>query len=97
MSIIKCYTSPLYLNTINNINMPDTFIKNNLSMVLTFLVAVFTAGGVFAEFTSLKNEIREVHQRLDKKIIVITKLEDRILTIEKQREYERGLYNHSIE
>lgn len=77
--------------------MPDTFIKNNLSMVLTFLVAVFTAGGVFAEFTSLKNEIREVHQRLDKKIIVITKLEDRILTIEKQREYERGLYNHSIE
>ena len=77
--------------------MPDTFIKNNLSIVITFLVAVFTAGGIFAEFTSLKNEIREVHQRLDKKIIVITKLEDRILTIEKQREYERGLYNHSIE
>jgi len=71
--------------------MPDTFIKNNLSIVITFLVAVFTAGGIFAEFTSLKNELDVVHNRLDKKIILIGELEDRILNIEKQREYERGL------
>ena len=77
--------------------MPDTFIKNNLSIVITFLVAVFTAGGVFAEFTALKNEIRTVHERLDKKIKVINELEDRILDIEKQREYERGARIHTLE
>jgi len=31
-----------------------------------------------------------VHERLDKKILVINALEDRILEIEKQVEYERG-------
>ena len=70
--------------------MPDTFIKNNMSIVLSLLVAVFTSGGIFAEFTALKNEIHTVHERLDKKIKVINELEDRILDIEKQREYERG-------
>jgi len=70
--------------------MPDTFIKNNLSIVLSFLVAVFTAGGIFSEFTALKNELTLVHERLDKKIIVIDKLEERILKIEKQNEFERG-------
>ena len=77
--------------------MPDTFIKNNLSIVITFLVAVFTAGGVFAEFTALKNEIRTVHERLDKKIKVINDLEDRILNIELQREYEKGARIHTLE
>jgi hypothetical protein len=77
--------------------MPDTFIKNNLSIVITFLVAVFTAGGVFAEFTALKNEIRTVHERLDKKIKVINSLEDRILNIELQREYEKGARIHTLE
>lgn len=70
--------------------MADTFLKNNLSIVLSFLVAVFTAGGIFAEFTAIKNELTMVHERLDKKIVVINKLEDRILEIEKQLEYERG-------
>lgn len=70
--------------------MPDTFIKNNMSIVLSFLVAVFTAGGVFAEFTAIKNELTTVHERLDKKIKVINNLEDRILDMEKQLEYERG-------
>ena len=79
------------------INMPDTFIKNNLSIVITFLVAVFTAGGVFAEFTALKNEISTVHERLDKKIKVINSLEDRILNIELQREYEKGARIHTLE
>ena len=70
--------------------MPDTFVKNNLSVVISFIIAVFTAGGIFAEFTALKDEIHLVHERLDEKIIVITKLEDRILAVEKQLEYERG-------
>ena len=77
--------------------MPDTFIKNNMSIVLSLLVAVFTSGGIFAEFTALKNEIRTVHERLDKKIKVINELEDRILDIEKQREYERGARIHTLE
>lgn len=70
--------------------MPDTFIKNNLSVVLSLSLAVFTAGGIFAEFTAIKNELTTVHDRLDKKIIVIEGLEDRLLQIEKQLEYERG-------
>lgn len=70
--------------------MPDTFVKNNLSIVISFIVAVFTAGGIFAEFTALKDEIHLVHDRLDEKILVITKLEGRILEVEKQLEYERG-------
>ena len=70
--------------------MPDTFIQNNLSIVVSFVIAVFTAGGIFAEFTALKNELSTVHERLDKKIIVISNIEDRLLKIEKQLEYERG-------
>ena len=70
--------------------MPDTFLKNNLSLVISFLVAVFTAGGIYSEFMSIKNELTTVHERLDKKIIVINGLESRILEIEKQIEYERG-------
>ena len=59
--------------------MPDTFIKNNMSIVISFLVAVFTAGGIFAEFTAIKNELTTVHERLDKKIRVINDLEDRVV------------------
>lgn len=70
--------------------MPDAFIKNNLSVVISFVVAVFTAGGIFAEFTALKDEIHLVHERLDEKIVVIDRLEGRLLEIEKQLEYERG-------
>ena len=43
--------------------MPDAFVKNNLSIVISFIVAVFTAGGIFAEFTALKDEIHLVHDR----------------------------------
>lgn len=71
--------------------MPDTFVKNNLSVVISFVVAVFTAGGIFAEFTALKDEIHLVHDRLDEKIIIIDRLETRLLEIEKKLEYERGL------
>ena len=70
--------------------MPDAFVKNNLSIVISFIVAVFTAGGIFSEFTALKDEISLVHERLDEKIEVISRLEERILEIEKHIEYERG-------
>lgn len=82
-----CYINSIHLN---KINMPDTFVKNNLSVVISFVVAVFTAGGIFAEFTALKDEIHLVHDRLDEKIIIIDRLETRLLEIEKQLEYERG-------
>jgi len=71
--------------------MADAFIKNNLSIVISFVAAVFAAGGIFSEFTSLKDELHLVHDRLDEKIIIIERLETRILKIEKQLEYERGL------
>ena len=71
--------------------MQDSFIKNNLSIVIMFITAVFTAGGIFSEFTSLKDEIHLEHERLDEKIIIIDRIETRILEIEKQLEYERGL------
>tara|TARA_R110001632_G_scaffold888_3_gene3417 strand:+ start:4656 stop:4898 length:243 start_codon:yes stop_codon:yes gene_type:complete len=67
------------------------FIVKNWQIVLWFIIAVFTAGGIFAEFTSLKNELTSVHNRLDKKVIVINEIEDRIFVIEKKLEYERGL------
>ena len=70
--------------------MPDAFVKNNLSVVISFIVAVFTAGGIFSEFTALKDEISLVHERLDEKIVVILRLEERILEVEKHIEYERG-------
>jgi hypothetical protein len=71
--------------------MQDSFIKNNLSIVVSFIAAVFAAGGIFSEFTSLKDEIHLVHDRLDEKIILIGELEHRIIELEKKVEYERRL------
>ena len=73
----------------NNSN--NGFIIKNWQIILWFVIAVFTAGGVFSEFTSLKTELTMVHDRLDKKVKVINELEDRLIDIEKQLEYERGL------
>jgi len=67
------------------------FIIKNWQIILWFVIAVFTAGGVFSEFTSVKAELTMVHDRLDKKVKVINELEDRLIDIEKQLEYERGL------
>jgi len=67
------------------------FIIKNWQIILWFVIAVFTAGGVFSEFTSVKSELTMVHDRLDKKVKVINELEDRLIDIEKQLEYERGL------
>ena len=69
--------------------MQDSFIKNNLSIVVSLIAAVFAAGGIFSEFTSLKDEIHLVHDRLDEKIILIGELEHRIIELEKKVEYER--------
>mgnify|MGYP001160217672 FL=1 len=68
----------------------------NWQIVLWFVIAVFTAGGVFSEFTSLTSALTMVHERLDNKVMVINKLEDRIISIEKQLEYERGLLEATI-
>ena len=66
------------------------FLANNWSIVVGILAAIFTAGSIFAEFTALKSELKTVHERLDKKIKVINELEDRIVEIEKELQYEKG-------
>ena len=71
-----------------------SFLKDNWSMLIWLVAAVFAAGGIYAEFSSLKMELHTVHERLDKKIVVIENLEDRIYDIEKHIEYEKG-YNES--
>jgi hypothetical protein len=63
-------------------------------MLIWLVAAVFAAGGIYAEFSSLKMELNVVHERLDKKILVIENLEGRIYDIEKHLEYEKG-YNES--
>lgn len=69
----------------------NKFLSNNWSIVVVLLGAIFTAGTIFAEFTALKSELSTVHERLDKKIKVINHLEDRIIDIEKELQYEKGL------
>lgn len=71
-------------------------IVKNWQIFLWFVIAIFTAGSLFAEFTSLKTELTMVHERLDNKVQVISRLEDRIISIEKQLEYERGLLEATI-
>jgi|TARA_B110000908_G_scaffold23984_1_gene27373 hypothetical protein len=70
---------------------PKSFLKENWSMLIWLLAAVFAAGGIYAEFTSLKMELRMVHERLDKKIILISSLEERVYNLELYGEYEKGL------
>lgn len=71
-----------------------SFLKDNWSMLIWLVAAVFAAGGIYAEFSSLKMELTTVHERLDKKIVDIEDLEKRIYDIEKHIEYEKG-YNES--
>ena len=71
-----------------------SLLKENWSMLIWLVAAVFAAGGIYAEFSSLKMELTTVHERLDKKIVVIENLEGRIYDIEKHIEYEKG-YNDS--
>lgn len=67
-----------------------SFLKENWSMLIWIVAAVFAAGGIYAEFSSLKMELHTVHERLDKKIIVINDIEDRIYILEMHDEYEKG-------
>ena len=67
-----------------------SFLKENWSMLIWLVAAVFAAGGIYAEFSSLKMELNTVHERLDKKIIVINDIEDRIYVLEMHDEYEKG-------
>lgn len=73
----------------NEVNF-NKFLANNWSVVVGILAAIFTAGTICAEFTALKAELTTVHERLDKKIKVINSLEDRIVDIEKELQYEKG-------
>ena len=68
----------------------NNFLSNNWSIIVGLLAAIFTAGTLFSEFTALKNELNTVHERLDKKIKVINELEDRLVDIEKELQYEKG-------
>ena len=68
----------------------NKLIVDNWSIVVGLLVAIFTAGTIFAQFTALQVELTNVHDRLDKKIRVINELEDRIVDIEKELQYEKG-------
>ena len=68
----------------------NKFLTNNWSLLVGLLAAIFTAGTLFSEFTALKTELQTVHERLDKKIKVINELEDRIVGIEKELQYEKG-------
>jgi uncharacterized membrane protein YciS (DUF1049 family) len=68
----------------------NKFLANNWSIVVGLLAAIFTAGTIFAQFTALQAELTTVHERLDKKIKVINELEDRIVDIEKELQYEKG-------
>ena len=67
-----------------------SFLKENWSMLIWLVAAVFAAGGIYAEFSSLKMELHTVHERLDKKIVVINDIEDRIYVLEMHDEYEKG-------
>lgn len=68
----------------------NKFLANNWSVVVGLLAFIFTAGTIFAQFTALQAELTTVHERLDKKIKVINELEDRIVDIEKELQYEKG-------
>jgi hypothetical protein len=67
-----------------------SFVKENWSMLIWLVAAVFAAGGIYAEFSSLKMELYTVHDRLDKKITLINNMEERIYFLEKNVEYQRG-------
>ena len=68
----------------------NSFLAKNWSMVVGLFAAIFTAGTIFAQFTALQVELTTLHERLDKKIKVINQLEDRIVDIEKELQYEKG-------
>ena len=51
----------------------NKLIVDNWSIVVGLLVAIFTAGTIFAQFTALQVELTSVHDRLDKKKLKLSK------------------------
>jgi len=68
----------------------QSFLSKNWHILLWAVSAVFIAGGLFAEFQYLQSEIETLNQRLNKKIDVITHLDNRVEKIEHWVEYETG-------
>lgn len=66
------------------------FMGKYWSILLWFAGAVFPAGGLYSQFSSLEMEVETLNDRLDKKIVVINQLEERIIELEKQEAYLQG-------
>ena len=56
------------------------YVRKNLIHILTL---IFLAGMAYAEFKIMQMEIDTIEDRLDKKIKIISDLEDRIIELEK--------------
>ena len=68
----------------------NNFLAKNWSIVVWLVAAVFAAGSIYSEFTAIKSQLSSIEDRLDKKIKVINSLEQRIINLEKEVEYEKG-------
>jgi|TARA_R110001606_G_scaffold398947_2_gene579659 hypothetical protein len=68
----------------------NNFLQKNWSIVVWIVAAIFAAGSIYAEFTAIKSKLSFLEERLDKKIKVIGSLEDRIINLEKEVEFEKG-------
>ena len=80
----------LVRNVESDMSEMNNFLQKNWSIVVWLVAAVFAAGSIYAEFTTIKSELISIGNRLDKKIIVIDGLEKRIINLEKEVEYEKG-------
>ena len=67
-----------------------SFLSKNWHILLWVVSAIFIAGGFFAEFQYLQSEIETLNQRLNKKIDIITDLDDRVEKTEHWIEYQTG-------
>ena len=66
------------------------FIQKNFGMVLWLVGGVFAAGGLYAEFQYLQNEIETLERRLDNKIEILNELEERVDVNESYIDYHKG-------
>jgi len=77
-------------NVENDMSEVNNLLQKNWSIVVWLVAAVFAAGSIYAEFTAIKSQLSSIEDRLDKKIKVINSLEQRIINLEKEVEYEKG-------
>jgi len=80
----------LVRNVVSDMSEVNNFLQKNWSIVIWLVAAVFAAGSIYAEFTAIKSQLSSIEDRLDKKIKVINSLEQRIINLEKEVEYEKG-------